>query len=174
MGLKTFLLSLKSSVLKEKGSSPGKTAVMVGNGVLDQSLEVEILQQPGVFSLPADGISGIFIPVGTSDVFGGVLCFKHPKTNLDVGGSGGSCIFSTNSTGDEVKSIITLKPSGDISINGDTKSFVTFQELQDALNAVFTTISNHVHPSNGSPSSSLVGLACDISASKTTTIKTGG
>lgn len=195
MGLKTFLLSLRSSVLKKKGSSSGASAIMTGKGILGQSIEVEILQQPGVFSLPPDGISGVFIPVGTSDVFGGVVCFKHPKTNLDVGGSGGTCVFSTNSSGDTVKSIINLTPAGDIditgkttitgetkidgqtSINGDSKSFVTFQELQTALNIVFSTIASHVHPETGAttgPSPGLVGLSCDISSSKTTTIKTGG
>lgn len=180
MGLKTFILSLKSSVLKKKGSSSGQSAVMTGKGILGQSLEVEILQQPGVFSLPPDGITGVFIPVGTSDVFGGVMCFKHTKTSVDTGGSGGTCIFSTNASGDAVKSLITLKPSGDIditgqtSINGNSKSFVTWQELQNALNIVFSTIASHVHPSNGVTSPTLVGLSCDISLSKTTTVKTGG
>jgi len=147
---------------------------MSGSGIFGQVIDVEVLQTPGVFSLPGDGICGIFIPVQTSDNFGGVICFNNKKIDIDVGGTGGTCIFSTNSSGETLKSTIKALPNGEILLNGDSKRLVTFQELQNALNIVFSTISSHVHPSNGVVSPSLVGLSCDISLSKTETIKTGG
>lgn len=61
-----------------------------------------------------------------------------------------------------------------IELNGNTKSFVTHAELATALTTLCGTLTAHVHPSIGAPAPGLVGLACDISSAKTTTIKTGG
>ena len=61
-----------------------------------------------------------------------------------------------------------------IELNGNTKQFVTWDALNTALATLCGLLSAHVHASLGSPSPSLVGLSCDISAAKTTTIKTGG
>jgi hypothetical protein len=61
-----------------------------------------------------------------------------------------------------------------LKVNGDSKSFVTWEQLNTALGTLCTTLAAHVHPSNGAVSPGLVALACDISAAKTTTVKTGG
>ena len=61
-----------------------------------------------------------------------------------------------------------------IELNGNTKQFVTWDALNTALTTLCGLLAGHVHPSNGVVSPALVGLSCDISAAKTTTIKTGG
>jgi hypothetical protein len=68
---------------------------------------------------------------------------------------------------------ITIKGDA-IELNGNGKQFVTWSELNTALTTLCGLLANHVHPSNGTPSPSLAGLSCDISAAKTTTLKTGG
>lgn len=67
-----------------------------------------------------------------------------------------------------------LEASSEITLNGDTKRFVTWDELNTALQ-------NHTHSAGTlvSPSGAVTGatgapIALDISAAKTTTIKTGG
>jgi hypothetical protein len=64
--------------------------------------------------------------------------------------------------------------SSGIELNGNTKQFVTWDALNTALGTLCGLLAGHVHPSNGAVSPALVGLSCDISAAKTTTIKTGG
>lgn len=61
-----------------------------------------------------------------------------------------------------------------IELNGNTKAFVTWDALNTALTTLCGLLAAHVHASLGSPSPTLAGLTCDISAAKTTTVKTGG
>lgn len=65
----------------------------------------------------------------------------------------------------------------EIHLNGDGERLVTWQDLQTVLSTAEALIKNHVHPETGAttgPSPSLAGISLDISAAKTTTIKTGG
>lgn len=88
------------------------------------------------------------------------------------------------------KAEIFLKDDGNIQINGQTiqlngssKRFVTWDELNTALQSMVTAIntwaSTHVHagvmpgPSSTSPAPG-PGLSLDISAAKTTSLETGG
>ena len=64
--------------------------------------------------------------------------------------------------------------SDGIELNGNSKQFVTWDALNTALTTLCGLLAAHVHPSNGAVSPSLAALSCDISAAKTTTIKTGG
>jgi len=64
-----------------------------------------------------------------------------------------------------------------LEINGDTKSFVTYEALNSALQGLVMVLASHTHncTAPGSPSGPpLAALSLDISAAKTTTIKTGG
>lgn len=91
------------------------------------------------------------------------------------------CVFS-----DEAKVKIEIeegnlkvKTNGNIELNGKDKQFVTWQELDDALQDVWTAVQNHVHPTTqaGSPtgpSTTLASKMLDISGAKTTTVVTGG
>lgn len=65
-----------------------------------------------------------------------------------------------------------INPDG-IELNGNTKEFVTWTELNTALQALILAInSTFASKSNGSGSAGTLTL--DISAAKTTTVKTGG
>lgn len=63
--------------------------------------------------------------------------------------------------------------SAGIELNGNTKEFVTWGELNTALQALVTAI-NSAFSSKSNGSGSPGGLTLDISAAKTTTVKTGG
>ena len=69
---------------------------------------------------------------------------------------------------------LTLTAAGHLEFNGNTKQFVTWQELQTVLTSLQASLISHVHPSNGAPSPGLAALSLDISSAKTTTVVTGG
>lgn len=89
------------------------------------------------------------------------------------------CIFS-----DEAKVIIEVKDGNlevktqnKIKLNGESKQFVTWAELNQALATFTTALVSHTHniTSPGNPSGPAVGIpTIDISAAKTTTVVTGG
>ena len=64
-----------------------------------------------------------------------------------------------------------------IEINGNSKQFVTWAELNQALQNLVTALNSHTHSNGnqGSPTGGpIVPMTLDISSSKTTTIVTGG
>jgi hypothetical protein len=64
---------------------------------------------------------------------------------------------------------------GKLKLNGDTKQFVTWQELQNVLNLLWTAMTTTPIVGSGSPQPTWVGItSLDISAAKTTTVVTGG
>jgi len=88
------------------------------------------------------------------------------------------CVFS-----DEAKVKIqiengkmTIDTEGNIELNGNDKQFVTWTELNKALQNFITTFNSHTHTGNmGSPTSPpVVSAQLDISSAKTKTILTGG
>lgn len=89
------------------------------------------------------------------------------------------CIFS-----DEAKVIVEVKDGNlevktqkKIKLNGESKQFVTWAELNQALTTFTTALVSHTHniTSPGNPSGPAVGIpTIDISAAKTKTIVTGG
>lgn len=89
------------------------------------------------------------------------------------------CIFS-----DEAKVIVEVKDGNlevktqkKIKLNGESKQFVTWAELNQALTTFTTALVSHTHniTSPGNPSGPAVGIpTIDISAAKTTTVVTGG
>lgn len=81
----------------------------------------------------------------------------------------------------------TLKATTEkkIELNGNSKQFVTWAELNSALQSLWTSIQNHTHPvaTSGGPTSQsgtasksldLSGVTLDITSAKTKTIVTGG
>lgn len=89
------------------------------------------------------------------------------------------CVFN-----DQAKVVIevkdgdlNVKTKGKVKLNGDSKQFVTWAELNTALTTFLTALNGHVHTSaaSGSPTSSPVTpMTLDISSAKTTTVVTGG
>lgn len=72
---------------------------------------------------------------------------------------------------------LSVNTNGKIKLNGDSKQFVTWAELNTALTNFLTALNGHVHTSAapGSPTSSPVTpMTLDISSAKTTTVVTGG
>lgn len=72
---------------------------------------------------------------------------------------------------------LNVKTKGKVKLNGDSKQFVTWAELNQALTTFLTALNGHVHTSaaSGSPTSSPVTpMTLDISSAKTTTVVTGG
>jgi len=174
VGLIATLVKLTRAASSTKGAAPGKSVVAQAEGFPGQILTPEVYQGPGVYAIPADGTKGVYLPVGGGERYGVVVAVHNYQVEVDVGGQGGMAIYSTTADGATVKAKIVLKPDGTIEINGDSKRLVTADELQSALTALCGTLAGHVHPAHGTPSPALAGLACDISAAKTTTVKTGG
>jgi hypothetical protein len=80
---------------------------------------------------------------------------------------------------------VIINSDKNIELNGNNKSFVTYAELNQALQTVWTAIQSHTHQvattgtavaqsGTAAPSTSLTSQTLDISASETKTIKTGG
>lgn len=71
---------------------------------------------------------------------------------------------------------VKLESSGTVEIRGNSKQFVTWAELNTALSTFMTALNTHTHPTaaSGPPSPPTVSMSLDISAAKTTNIKTGG
>jgi phage gp45-like len=94
--------------------------------------------------------------------------------------------IGNNKTG----SNILLEDNGDIDfvgttlkLNGDSKSFVTHAELDAAIQTFLTALNAHIHVTTATVSATTVPgviapttppITLDISASKTTTVKTDG
>ena len=89
------------------------------------------------------------------------------------------CVFSDDA---KVKVEIeagTMKVTTEkkIELNGNSKQFVTWAELNQALQNLVTALNSHTHSNGnqGSPTGGpIVPMTLDISSSKTTTIVTGG
>ena len=80
---------------------------------------------------------------------------------------------------------VIINSDKNIELNGNDKSFVTYAELNQALQTVWSAIQSHTHQvattgtaasqsGTAAASTSLMSKTLDISASKTKTIKTGG
>lgn len=103
--------------------------------------------------------------------------FANAKNKLSISDDGSFEITGTDYSV-TVTTDGTIKIVGkEINLNGDTKTFVTHAELDTSLQSYNTAIGMHVHTSAvaGSPTSPPVTpMSIDISAAKTTTVKTGG
>jgi hypothetical protein len=72
---------------------------------------------------------------------------------------------------------IQFTDDGNIELNGNSKSFVTHDELNTALQNFISALNTHTHSNgnNGSPTGApLTSMSIDLSNCKTTTILTGG
>lgn len=80
---------------------------------------------------------------------------------------------------------VIINSDQNIELNGNNKAFVTYAELNQALQQLWSVIKTHTHTvatagtaaaqsGTASPSTELASQTLDISASETKTIKTGG
>lgn len=89
------------------------------------------------------------------------------------------CVFNdgAKATVQVENGTMKVDTQGKIELNGNSKQFVTWAELNQALTQFTTALVSHTHniTSPGNPSGPAVGIpTIDISAAKTTTIVTGG
>jgi hypothetical protein len=154
-----------------KGNAPGESVVADGQGFAGQTIKPEVYQAPGVFAVPGDGTTGIYLPVGSSR-YGVVIAVNNYKITFDLA-KGEAAIFSTDAGGSAVAASVILRADGTIEIGGAARNFVTWKELDTALQAhvhgpgTFSNTGGPVVGTSGSP----IGL--DISAAMTENVKTG-
>ncbi|MBR5775011.1 MAG: hypothetical protein IKY42_01955 [Bacteroidaceae bacterium] len=77
------------------------------------------------------------------------------------------CVFK-----DDAKATVVIK-DGKIELNGNTKHFVTWEELNTALNTFMGLLNSHTHTGGGSGTPS-TPMTLNIANAKTKTIVTGG
>lgn len=141
--------------------SPGK--VVTGEGM-------EILHKDSMINLLDDGKIEIKNTEAAVNLWtDGKVEVKNADASVNLLASGN--VEVKNSSAD-----LILTSGGDIELNGNSKNFVTHTELNTALQSFLTALNLHTHPTaaTGPPSPPTAPLSLDISAAKTSTIKTGG
>lgn len=103
------------------------------------------------------------------------LCVFNDSAKIKVEAKEGTLNITTEN---DVN--ITTGDNGKIKLNGEEKSFVTWEELDKALSSFLTSLTTALTTTaiigNGSPQPEWLGLpkSIDISKAKTTTVVTGG
>jgi len=168
------LVEIVRHIFIRKGRSPGKSIIAQTRAGAGQERELDFYQLPGIASGPTEGDRGITIQTQGGRIIVGTCNYKielNPNT-------GETILYSTNQSGDSVEARIDLKNNGNIELNGNSKSFVTYSELNTALTNYVTQLNlSLASGANGAgpvifavpPPSSI-----DISTAETTSIKTGG
>lgn len=165
------LVRVVQSRIAIRNAAPGQQVVVTGKGLGGTSAEAEVYSPHGVFSRPPKGSKVLMLPISggkTRVVIAGV----NYQVEVEFLLSGETVIYSTDADGDTVKAKIYLDTNGNISLNGNSKRFVTYAELASALSSFISALNLHVHGSAGTPP--VTPMTLDISAAQTTTVKTGG
>ena len=147
--------------------------------------EVEMLHPSGFCSKPINNDNCLVIEL--SKLKSVVLGFRDENSKEVKEGE--VFLYSRDSAG-VIQSKILLTQKGEfkaislgntdidakqINLNGSSKSFVTFDELDTALKSFMTMLNAHTHATpSGASATTLPPLKLDITAAKTTTVKTGG
>ena len=172
------LIKVASAAIKKYKSASGQAVVVTAAGAGGVALEAEVYNPAGIFSRPPKDTRGLFIPLGAGRRYGVVIGGHNYQVTITIQ-DGETEIYSTNADGSTVKGVILLKADGTIEINGNSKRFVTWDELNTALQ-------NHTHGAGtqittcpagaGTVSGGATGapVALDLSAAKSATLKTGG
>ena len=178
-----FLEKATDILFKVKGSAPGKAVIIQTLSAGEQERTAELYHNPGISSAPTVNDRVVTVPIGTASR---VIVATH-NYRIEVEPlSGETIIYSTDSAGGTVKSQIKLDNDGNIDLNGDTKKFVTYAELNTALQSFITALNVEFATINAGAAAAITasGLwltplttganSLDISAAETTTIRTDG
>ena len=92
---------------------------------------------------------------------------KNSKNKLVMNADGSWSLAGTDYT-------IAVTTDGEIQINGSDKSFTIWEELNTVYQAMLEIVKAHVHPGINTASPTLTALVSDLTAAKTTTVKTNG
>ena len=175
------MLALIKSILDRIKKRPFVKAETVGKEVI----EAQVLQPSGFTSVPTKDKRAFITNINTN--YKVIIAFEDL---IDEGlKEGEACVYSSDDSGN-IKAKIKLLKDGSIELegekiklNGEDKSFVTYKELDLALQQLWTSIKNHTHsytappspsPLETAPSIALSTVNLDISKKKKKTIKTGG
>jgi phage gp45-like len=133
------LLKLGRGEVKTVGNAPGPSVAMQGEGMEGQTMTAEVYQAPGVLAVPPDGVRGVWLPIGGSSRYGVVVACQNYQITLDVGGPGGTAIYSTSADGKTVKASLVLGPDGMITAKNETQNLAALMtELLDKILAIQT------------------------------------
>ncbi len=120
-----------------------------------------------------------------------VSCNQN-NVQWDISIQNGQLLLQQKDSNDTELASITIDASGNASINakeiklnGDSKKFVTYSELDNALQGLLNSLKTHTHPvstegtaaaqtGTAAASLDLSSVTLDISGSATSTVKTGG
>ena len=185
MGLLNKMLAMRDAQLKTLPESAGPAVVITGDAG-DHSETREVWGQPGVWSMPPDGTFGILSPVDGSCRFGVIMATHHYETPRPTLTKGETAMGSTSADGKTLKAKTIYKSDGSQELNGNSKFFVTHAELNTALQGLITKLNTDLGLIQGGATAAVAaaglwltplvigGATLDITAAKTTTIKTGG
>lgn len=125
-----------------------------------------------------DGVLILFSEIGMGNYLNsnGVVVEAEDSVRFSMGNAIAiPGLFSFRSIPDSAAKI-EIDNLGNISLNGDSKKFVTHTELNTALQTFMTALNLHIHTvASFEPSTPpTVSMSLDISSASTTTIKTGG
>ena len=155
---------------RKKGAAPGKAVIIQTTASGGQERDREMYHPPGISSGPTKNDRIIEVPAGTGVRV--AIAAHNYRINVEVT-DGETIIYSTDSAGATVKSQIKLDNAGNIDLNGDGKKFVTYTELNTALQTFITALNINIGTKlDGAGTPGTVSL--DISAAETTTIRTDG
>lgn len=175
MGLMAKMLRLKAATLTTPAESAGPSVVMTGDAD-ERVYTPEVWGEAGGRTMPPDDTLGILVPVGGDDRFGVIIGTHHYSDPWPELAKGEQVRGATDATGAVLKANTVWRSDGTQELNGDSKRFVTWDELNTALQSFMTALNSHTHPTaaTGPPSPPTVSMSLDITAAKTTTLKTGG
>lgn len=172
MSLLARMVIIRSGKIGQLPENRYKGIIVTAEAEEGNTTNSEIWTSPGIMGVPPDESMGLRVSVGggSADIITAVKTKLEPPALA----KGEAMFHSTDSTGETLKANIKAKSDGVLEMNGNSKRLVTWQELQDALNTFSDLIKSHVHASFGTPSATLTTMTIDITAAKTTTLKTGG
>lgn len=165
-----WLRTVTGISFKKKGAAPGKSVIIQTESSGGQERNSEMYHNPGISSGPTK--SDRIIEVSAGSGVRVAIAAHNYRIEVEVI-DGETIIYSTNTAGDTVKSVIKLDNAGNIDLNGDGKKFVTHAELDTALQAFITALNINIGTKlDGAGTPGTASL--DISAAETTTIRTDG
>jgi phage gp45-like len=164
------LVKITDSDIRALRNSPGPTVIVKGVGLGGVTREASLYQQHGFRSRPVAGTRGVFVPFGSGSREGVIIATENYTLDITLD-EGGAAIYSTDTAG-AVQALIKLRANGALELNGDDERLVMYGPLNTALSTTFLTQLKAHLTAAGDPNSAT--LTMDLSASETSTLKTGG
>lgn len=175
------------SLFQRRATAPAQNVVVQLEAAAGENRTAEMYSAPGISSAPSKDDRVVVVPIGRGSHR---IAIGSHNYRIEVSVAEGEItVYSTTAAGDTVAARIDLDNAGNIDLNGDSKRLVTYGELNTALQSFKTSvdtaiagaITGHSHAGvTTGPGTSATGVGAapptslDISASETSTIRTGG